>query len=94
MTKERLLYLLALNRKTRKDLAEFLGISPVQVTKWTEGLRPVPKCRYKKIAEFFSITPAELESVQGAAFIAIADMVSKLPVDERIAMAVYILNTL
>lgn len=96
MTKEKLLYLLAVNGKTRKDLAEFLGVTPVQITKWTTGVRPVPKSRYKKIAEFFSIPVKKLEGIVGEEFEFnfIADRISRWPVDERIAMTVYILNTL
>lgn len=94
MTRERLLYLLAVNRKTRKDLAKFLGITPVQVTRWTEGIRPVPKSRYKKIAEFFSIPVEDLEGTQCEEFIFIADKISRWPVDDRVTMISYILNTL
>lgn len=95
MTKEKLLYLLAVNRKTRKDLAEFLGVTPVQITRWTTGIRPVPKSRYKKIAEFFLIPVKKLEDVQGEEFEFnfIADKISRWPTDERIAMITYILNT-
>ena len=44
-------------KKTQKDLAEYLSISPQSVSKWEKG-EALPSMEYlPKIAKFFGCTP-------------------------------------
>ena len=46
-------------KKTQKDLAEYLSISPQSVSKWEKG-EALPSMEYlPKIAKFFGCTPNE-----------------------------------
>lgn len=90
----KLRYLLAQNKKTGRDLAEYLSISQPQISRWVNGIKPVPKTHLKSISTFFGISIDELTKNVDEKYQVLYDMIMDLPNDERINFAIFILSTI
>ena len=57
---ERMLQLLTKQKKTQKDLSDYLGLSTAVFPQWRRGLSTSYKKYAKQIAEFFDVSPSYL----------------------------------
>lgn len=54
-----LTYIMKLEGVTTKELAEFLGVSPSNISQWVSKQRPIPKERLDQLVEYFKY-PADV----------------------------------
>ena len=94
LTGEKLKFLLSSHRKTSRELAEFISISGVQISRWINGVKPIPKIHYRKIAKFFDISLEQLTNGIPTKNKIIYDIIDTLSKDEKLDLIVYITNTL
>ena len=94
MSGTKLRYLLVKNNKTGKDLANFLSITQVQVSRWVNGIKPIPKAHLKSIAKYFGISVKELTEDVDEKYQKLYDSILELPIDERIDFVMFILSTI
>ena len=94
LTGEKLRFLLSSHRRTARELAQFLDISNVQISRWVHDVKPIPKVHHQKIAKFFDISLKQLIDNVPEKNKNIYDMIAALSKDEKLDLIVYITNTL
>ena len=55
-----LYYVMQIENKQVKDVAEYLNVSPPTVSQWIHKVRPIPKERIAQLAAYFKVYPSEV----------------------------------
>lgn len=94
LTGKKLKFLLSTHHKTQRDIAAYLDLSNVQITRWINDVRPVPKTHLHKIATFFGLTMEELVAPLSKKDSCLYDMLDNLSRDEKANLIVYLVNSM